>query len=118
MASGMRVDNGDLFIAYTWGEFFLMCDGLMDFLIPQFEGRDIPTRQIVLHIIIVITCGEASVRRYMVASETEVRVYILSFGCCECCERYVPSADVFWCITFTWRCTGYKHLVGISALIP
>ena len=106
MTAGMRVEDGDLFIAYTRGEHIFMCHGLVDFLAPQLEGRDITTRKIVLYIIIVITSGEASVQRYMVALEIEVRVYILPFGCCKCFERHVPSADVLWCIIFTWWCTG------------
>ena len=56
--------------------------------------------------------------RYVVTSEAEVQMNVLSFGCCKNCECHVPSPNVFRGIALARGSAGYEYdLIGLGALI-
>ena len=117
MSTSVCVNNGNLFITCARREHVLVGDSLVYFLTPGIDGWYIPTGKVVLRVIIVVTNGESSVRRYVITAKAEVRMYIFAFRCSEYGESHVPCSDVFRCISFTSRCTRYEHLVSFGALV-
>ena len=97
------------------GNAFYVRDSLMDLLTPGFKWGNIPTGEIMLCMIVVVTCGESAVRCQMVTSEAEIRVDIFPLGSSKSCESHILCPDILGCVAFTWWCTGDKDLVDLCS---